>query len=86
MHKVCVLPAVAGMHEGGVCKEDAEKEEERERLCTAVVCWNESEQAVGGGVVVVGESFGMHMRVCEGWRQLGIGLQGFFGGPGSLRS
>lgn len=55
-----------------MCKEDAEKEEEREHLCTAVVCWNESEQAGGGG------EFRDAHEGCEGWRQLGIGLQGFW--------
>lgn len=53
-----------------MCKEDAEKEEERKHLCTAVVCWNESEQAGG--------EFGDAHEGCEGWRQLGIGLQGFW--------
>lgn len=54
-----------------MCNEDAEKEEEREHLCTAVVCWNESEQAGGG-------EFRDAHEGCEGWRQLGIGLQGFW--------
>lgn len=60
-----------------MCKEDAEKEEEREDLCTAFVCWNESEQAGG--------SLGMHMRVVKGGGSWALVCR-VFGGPGSLRS
>lgn len=60
-----------------MCKEDAEIEEQKEYLCIAVVCWNESEQAVG--------NCRMHMRVVEGGGTWAL-VWRVFGGPGSLRS
>lgn len=55
--------------EEGVCREDAEREEQREYLCIAFVCWNESEQAGG--------SFRMHMRGVEGGGSWALVWRGF---------
>lgn len=76
MHKVYVFTVVVGMYKRVFAKK-MQREEQKEYLCIAVFCWNESEQAGG--------SVGMRMRVVEGGGSWAL-VWRVFGGPGSLRS